>query len=237
MAIHVDGSDVDHVFIDGIEQDLLFVDGVEVFRRPGLVLPRIDSIGAAPPYAFRDAVIPAPLQFTVLPLIGGETITCHRGDGSNVVAVSPGVFHISPVPTTDEDFLFTATNQAGESITRRYHWRRVTVPSWRGPTARRISQAPGVGTVSEVWELTAELFGHPQPNLSLTGDSYFTRAFARTNLNAHLSGTTQPYTFTLRVSFTRSAGHAWRQQATIRATEPLSRRTADAVFTIDIPGA
>ena len=134
MTLYVDGTAAHRLYLDGAEVALLYLDGNEVFRGPGINRPQIRSVGAAPPYAFADATIPPPLQFSVEPLIAGETITCHRGDGTNVVAQSPGVFHISPVPTTDESFTFTATNPGGETISYRYDWRRVTVPSWRNPS-------------------------------------------------------------------------------------------------------
>ncbi len=235
VTIRADGQPVERVYIDGAAMALGFADGVEVFRAPGITVPRIDSLGVAPPYAFRDAVIPGSLQFAVAPLIAGETITCHRGDGSNVPPTSPGHFAITPVPDTTETFTFTLTNQGGETLTRRYTWHRVTVPSWRNPTITRVRESGGL-TITTLYRIAAEVFGDPKPTLQLAGDSWFRRAIGRVDLNRHLTGT-GPYQFSLDLSVSRQAGHGFTQTATIRATVDPSGRTADETFAISIPGA
>lgn len=232
----IDGTDSAQIYIDGAEQAILLIDGVETWRKPGITIPRVDAVGAAPPYAFTDAVIPPPLQFTVEPLIAGETIRLTRGDGSNVPPVTPGVFHITPVPTTDEVFEFHVSNQAGESLTRRYVFYRVTEPSWRNPSITRVREAGGL-TITTLYRIQAEVFGHPKPSLSLIGDAWFNRAIGRVDLDRHLTGSTQPYSFSLDLSVSRPAGRAFNQTATIRATVTPSGRTSDEAWNIAIPGA
>ena len=81
------------------------------------------------------------------------------------------------------------------------------------------------------------MFGHPKPTLTLTGDTWFTRAIGRVDLNRHLTGAGQPYNFSLDFSVSRQAGHAFNQTATVRAQADPSGRTADQTFNISIPGA
>ena len=238
MPAQVDGEAKARAFIDGRAQALAFLDGVEVFRAPGITVPEIQAVGFAPPFARAGVVAAQTLRITVEPKTAGTTITLHRGDGSNVPATTPGEFSVTPVPVADEEFRVTVVNQASETITRRKIFRGgVTDPVWTGPTARRVREAPGTGSVAEVWELTASLACHPKPTLELRGDSYYRRVFPHTDFGSHLSGSAGVYAFSLRVSFTRQAGHAWRQALTLRATNPLTSQHADAVFTIDIPGA
>lgn len=244
MTVAVGATGIARAYLGGTEIERIYLGNELAYQEAGAAYPQVTSLTAAPAHNPLGAAVAGELVISTTATPAGVTITCARGDGSNIPARTAGVFPIQPVPTADETFTVTAVNAVNEQSTRSITYRRTTDPSWGAWTWTRERQGVDGAELVDTYSLTAEITCHPQPQITLTGDSYFLDRdiLGGIDLNTTRHLTAGPgvrgYTLTITtISIRRTSGLAFDQTLTLRAVNPLTGAHADRSQRVHFGGA